>query len=109
MRDEFFASLVTLVFFTSRGTAELVVKESAVPERDLEESARTFRSLFPEAMEVYAGMGRAIYEALLDAEREAGETPGTVEVDETAPVGRNDPCPCGSGRKFKRCCGSQVH
>jgi SWIM/SEC-C metal-binding protein len=19
-------------------------------------------------------------------------------------VGRNDPCPCGSGRKFKRCC-----
>ena len=21
-------------------------------------------------------------------------------------VGRNDPCPCGSGRKFKRCCGS---
>ena len=22
------------------------------------------------------------------------------------PVGRNDPCPCGSGRKFKRCCGA---
>jgi uncharacterized protein len=21
------------------------------------------------------------------------------------PAGRNDPCPCGSGRKFKRCCG----
>lgn len=21
------------------------------------------------------------------------------------PVGRNDPCPCGSGRKFKKCCG----
>ena len=20
-------------------------------------------------------------------------------------VGRNDPCPCGSGRKFKQCCG----
>jgi preprotein translocase subunit SecA len=26
---------------------------------------------------------------------------------ETQPVqvGRNDPCPCGSGRKFKACCG----
>jgi len=24
-----------------------------------------------------------------------------------AKVGRNDPCPCGSGRKFKRCCGSE--
>jgi preprotein translocase subunit SecA len=22
-------------------------------------------------------------------------------------VGRNDPCPCGSGRKFKKCCGSE--
>jgi len=22
-----------------------------------------------------------------------------------AHVGRNDPCPCGSGRKFKHCCG----
>lgn len=21
-----------------------------------------------------------------------------------AKVGRNDPCPCGSGRKFKQCC-----
>ena len=20
-------------------------------------------------------------------------------------IGRNDPCPCGSGRKYKRCCG----
>ncbi|MDX9767872.1 MAG: UPF0149 family protein [Ectothiorhodospiraceae bacterium] len=26
-------------------------------------------------------------------------------------VGRNDPCPCGSGRKYKKCCGadSQLH
>ncbi len=24
----------------------------------------------------------------------------------TAKVGRNDPCPCGSGKKYKKCCGS---
>ncbi len=24
-----------------------------------------------------------------------------------AKVGRNDPCPCGSGKKFKRCCGQK--
>jgi len=24
----------------------------------------------------------------------------------TAAAGRNDPCPCGSGKKFKRCCGA---
>jgi uncharacterized protein len=23
-----------------------------------------------------------------------------------AKVGRNDPCPCGSGRKYKQCCGA---
>jgi len=23
----------------------------------------------------------------------------------TPSVGRNQPCPCGSGRKFKKCCG----
>jgi uncharacterized protein YecA (UPF0149 family) len=21
-------------------------------------------------------------------------------------VGRNEPCPCGSGKKYKRCCGA---
>lgn len=21
-------------------------------------------------------------------------------------IGRNDPCPCGSGRKYKKCCGT---
>ena len=31
-------------------------------------------------------------------------TPQTV-VRETAKVGRNDPCSCGSGKKFKKCCG----
>lgn len=24
--------------------------------------------------------------------------------DATPKLGRNDPCPCGSGRKWKRCC-----
>lgn len=24
---------------------------------------------------------------------------------DAAKVGRNDPCPCGSGRKYKQCCG----
>lgn len=32
------------------------------------------------------------------------DAPGTIRY-ETPRVGRNDPCPCGSGRKFKKCCG----
>ena len=32
--------------------------------------------------------------------------PENVQVVRTAPkVGRNDPCPCGSGKKYKHCCG----
>ena len=30
--------------------------------------------------------------------------PMTV-VREGAKIGRNDPCPCGSGKKYKKCCG----
>ena len=28
-----------------------------------------------------------------------------VEINQIAQTGRNDPCPCGSGKKFKKCCG----
>ena len=34
----------------------------------------------------------------------AKQMPRTV-VNSGAKVGRNDPCPCGSGKKFKNCCG----
>lgn len=30
---------------------------------------------------------------------------GTQAVRLARRVGRNDPCPCGSGRKYKQCCG----
>jgi SWIM/SEC-C metal-binding protein len=30
-------------------------------------------------------------------------TPETYVAEKT--VGRNDPCPCGSGKKYKKCCG----
>jgi len=41
------------------------------------------------------------------------EKTGRIIIDESdakvaAKVGRNEPCPCGSGKKFKRCCGSPV-
>ena len=45
---------------------------------------------------------------------EDGEEPEASDEDEpqlnpirdTAPhIGRNDPCPCGSGKKYKKCCG----
>jgi SEC-C motif-containing protein len=36
----------------------------------------------------------------------SGFIPGVSPITRAAPkVGRNDPCPCGSGKKFKKCCG----
>lgn len=41
---------------------------------------------------------------------QAGEAGGPVKpiVREADKVGRNDPCPCGSGKKYKKCCGAGV-
>lgn len=33
---------------------------------------------------------------------------GNEAVVPVASVGRNEPCPCGSGRKYKKCCGANV-
>ncbi len=34
-----------------------------------------------------------------------GEAVAPSAARRAATPGRNDPCPCGSGRKYKRCCG----
>ena len=38
-----------------------------------------------------------------DAENAGSHT--TVKKSASEKVGRNDPCPCGSGKKYKKCCG----
>lgn len=49
------------------------------------------------------------WDALLTAERRKElyleqKKSGTVVKDKK--IGRNDPCPCGSGKKYKKCCGA---
>lgn len=39
-----------------------------------------------------------------EAEAEDAAAHATPYVREQPKVGRNDPCPCGSGKKYKRCC-----
>ena len=41
------------------------------------------------------------------AKSEGPSGPSTV-VRKDQKVGRNDPCPCGSGKKYKKCHGAQV-
>lgn len=39
---------------------------------------------------------------------EESERPDIPEGVDFSKVGRNDPCPCGSGKKFKKCCGANL-
>lgn len=38
----------------------------------------------------------------------AAPTPVKTIVRDQPKIGRNDPCPCGSGKKYKNCCGAHV-
>jgi preprotein translocase subunit SecA len=33
---------------------------------------------------------------------------GKISAKDIKKIGRNDPCPCGSGKKYKKCCGANV-
>lgn len=46
---------------------------------------------------------RRLNDRLQALHAEAISNPGIKEVRQVK-IGRNDTCPCGSGRKFKRCC-----
>lgn len=62
-----------------------------------------------ESLEAYmaAGAGRAYHRFAAERRSAARLAREASTVRREAPkIGRNDPCPCGSGRKFKQCCGA---
>lgn len=63
------------------------------------------------SMLALTGLSDAIRaEAVADLHaREGRETDDGAQVASSIKVGRNEPCPCGSGKKWKRCCGARVH
>jgi len=93
--------LAPLTFFASPTIAERYAKEIAIGNPSVESLARKFREVFPDAVMEYARLGRAAWEAILEAD-ESHRGPAVAET----PIGRNDPCLCGSGKKFKKCCGA---
>jgi uncharacterized protein len=94
LEEEFGALFLTLSFFASRRVAEQFLAEETTERISLIDMARALRKVFPDAMAGYAHLGRSIHQALMEHPPE-----------EVGRVGRNDPCPCGSGMKYKKCCG----
>ena len=94
---DFAALLLTLTFFAHKDLAEAYLKE--LGRTDLEQVATKVRQVFPEALAEYARLGRSISKLLIEHEQKN-------EPRTRTRVGRNEPCPCGSGRKYKKCCGA---
>ncbi len=113
MTDEvikpFDTSLLMLQFFSSVVQAEARAAET--PEA-FEKYANICRERFLEAANVYKDVGTHIFQGKIDkGEIRHGVRPGGESEDGTnVPIrvekapGRNAPCPCGSGKKFKKCC-----
>ncbi|NBO14978.1 MAG: preprotein translocase subunit SecA [Betaproteobacteria bacterium] len=63
-----------------------------------------------EAAQAIEAQGEQLRNVTYTAPDESGEaitsTPGELPPEAFAGVGRNDPCPCGSGKKFKHCHGA---
>ena len=65
----------------------------------------TIRRIFLARVQVGAGVKR---ERVAKVTGESAGSDGTVKkqpVKKGKKPGRNDPCPCGSGKKYKKCCG----
>ncbi|MBX3300704.1 MAG: UPF0149 family protein [Nitrospira sp.] len=92
------ALLMTLTFFSSPTLAEAYYREGS-KKSTLDQLAKSVVEIFSEAMREYAHLGRSIYQARL----ETGDL--DQEPSRRTKIGSNDPCPCGSGKKFKKCCG----
>jgi hypothetical protein len=55
--------------------------------------------------EEYARLEKLAQESNARLEKLAQESAASATVRGAAKVGRNDPCPCRSGKKYKKCCG----
>ena len=101
--EELDATLTALSFFSSREMAEGFHAEAARGEQSLEAMADAIHRVLPAAVAQYAHMGRSIAKVL------AGHDAEALEPTHHAKIARNEPCPCGSGKKYKKCCGATVH
>jgi uncharacterized protein len=98
--EELGSCLMVLSFFSSRQLAEAFHREATKTSgTSLEAFAEKLLGMVEDAMGSYAHLGRSIQTAL--AEQAHDHQPTVVRAPK---VGRNDPCPCGSGKKYKKCC-----
>ena len=78
-------------------------KEDEVPAMEAQRKQRDVKAIHPSA----DGKSGTYGDAADGGKQAAKKKPATVKRDRPK-VGRNDPCPCGSGKKYKKCCGREA-
>jgi hypothetical protein len=83
---------------------ELPEQDFTKARRALDQLTGAIETIIDDLLTVGDGIRR---QAIAEYQQNAGRrTDDGVPVRRPVKVGRNQPCPCGSGRKWKRCCGS---
>ena len=63
------------------------------------------QKIFSSTTVLYKSKAFASTLGLIEEEVEKPKLPEGIDLSK---IGRNDPCPCGSGKKFKKCCGANL-
>jgi len=85
--------------------SRLVLAEVAECRGDRESAQQQYNELLGRARRSHEPGWREIVRVAEQRLEEQESAPEPVrEARETGSVGRNDPCPCGSGKKYKKCC-----
>ena len=107
--EEFGYQLTVLCFFSNQEIAKSLFEDVKNEEVTLQSMAENMQRLFPDAMRGVAILGNSIHEALASRAEPGQQGQQHQQTVRSEKVGRNDPCPCGSGKKFKKCCGLTRH
>ncbi len=92
-----FEALVRRIKFESTKLLYLVQFDFSAPEEELEAAERMLEELALDEDELISNEYQELPEDTTDAQHTPYVAPHKPK--------RNDPCPCGSGKKYKNCCG----
>lgn len=75
-------------------------------EREIRQQNVHMNAQHQEAQSAIASQTRSAQQAAQNSAMRSGRQGQSITVTRATPkIGRNDPCPCGSGKKYKNCCG----
>lgn len=104
LKEQFGNQLSVLFFFSSKTIANSLYEEVNNPEVTWDSMVENMQRLFPDALNGIALLSNSIHQALATRGDSAQQSSA-----QNSKVGRNEPCTCGSGKKYKKCCGAALH